>query len=262
MLSYVKIYLNFVRFSCSRAMFFRADFWLRFLMDIGYYIVNIGFFSIIYLQTPSIGGWSKEQSMVLIGAFLVVDAIQMTIFAGNLWSIPILVRNGDLDYYLCRPVSTLFFLSLRDFAAGSFLNLLLACGILTWALINYPGPLGCFQVLLFLLLLLNGVLLHYLIRLAFILPIFWIQSVQGFDAVFFNLVEFMAKPDSIYRGAVRLALLTVLPLALIVSLPARVIIDGPSLAVVIHITSVTIFLGGTVLWIWSHSLRNYASASS
>ena len=66
----------------------------------------------------------------------------MTVFANNMWWLPIAVNRGDLDYYLVRPVSSLFFLSLREFAANSFLNLLLATGILVWALARYPASPG------------------------------------------------------------------------------------------------------------------------
>ena len=45
----------------------------------------------------------------------VADAIHMTVFSNNMWWFPIFINRGDLDYYLIRPVSSLFFLSLRDY---------------------------------------------------------------------------------------------------------------------------------------------------
>ena len=63
--------------------------------------------------------------MVFVGSVFVADALIMTVFSNNLWWLPIYVNRGDVDYYLVRPVSSLFMLSLRDFAANSFLNLLM-----------------------------------------------------------------------------------------------------------------------------------------
>ena len=77
---------------------------------------------------------------VFLAGIFMSDALHMTIFANNMWMLPILINKGDLDYYLVRPVSPLFFLSLRDFAANSFLNLVIASGIVAiycrppWAL--------------------------------------------------------------------------------------------------------------------------------
>lgn len=97
-------------------------------MDLIYYIVNILFFKVIYLHTPMLAGWSEEQMMVFVALYLLVDAINMTFISSNMWWLPQHINRGALDYYLIRPVSPLFFLSLREFSANSFLNLLIAAG--------------------------------------------------------------------------------------------------------------------------------------
>ena len=73
----------------------------------------------------------------------------MTFFANNMWKLPLAVNRGDLDYHLVRPVSTLFFVSLRDFAANSFVNLLMAVGVLVWAVSVHPTPLPAWRIALF-----------------------------------------------------------------------------------------------------------------
>ena len=44
---YLTLYGHFLRFSFSRAMEFRLNFYFRVVMDITYYLVNLAFFSII-----------------------------------------------------------------------------------------------------------------------------------------------------------------------------------------------------------------------
>ena len=68
--------------------------------------------------------------MIFVAGYLIADALEMTFFANNMWWFPHFVNNGDLDYYITRPISSLFFLSVRDFAADSFLNVLMTFGIL------------------------------------------------------------------------------------------------------------------------------------
>ena len=116
---YLRLYLYFLRFSISRAAEFRVDFYFRVVMDVVYYAVNLAFFGIIYTQTAVVGGWTLDQAYVFVAGFLFVDAVNMTVVANNMWVLPQLINKGDLDYYLVRPVSSLFFLSLRDFAANS-----------------------------------------------------------------------------------------------------------------------------------------------
>ena len=56
---------------------------------------------------------------------------------------------------------SLFFLSLREFAANSFFNLVITAGFLIYVLNAHPEPLGALNVVGFLGLLLVGVLLHW-----------------------------------------------------------------------------------------------------
>jgi len=105
---------------------------------------------VLFLHTPLFGGWNADQMLVFLSALFLADALNMTVFASNMWWLPFFVNRGDLDYYLVRPVSSLFFLSLRDFAANSFVNLLLTLAFVVWVLWSYPGSLGMGRILLFL----------------------------------------------------------------------------------------------------------------
>lgn len=259
---YLRLYLNFLRFSFSRAMEFRLDFFFRVVMDVLYYGMNIVFFKVLYRHTDSLAGWSEDQVMIFVGAFMVLDGLQMTLFSNNMYMLGTFVNRGDLDYYLVRPVSPLFFLSLRDFAANSFLNLLIAGGFFAWALAGYHGELDAARVALFTFFFLNGLLLYYYLRLLSVLPVFWTQSNQGLDVLFWNFTRVLERPDRIFTGAVRVVLLTVLPYALIVSVPTRFLFEGFNGALVANALAVSAAFTLLVRWLWSWALRSYSSASS
>ncbi|MCB1045866.1 MAG: ABC-2 family transporter protein [Calditrichaeota bacterium] len=259
---YLRLYLYFLRFSFSRAMEFRLDFWFRIVMDCTFYAVQIIFFRVLYTQTGFLGGWSFEQSLVFICGFFLIDAIHMTVFANNLWWLPILINKGDLDYYLLRPISSLYFLSLRDFAANSFVNLIIATGLLAWALSSYPGTLGTVPVILFLLGVLNGSLLYYILHICFLIPVFWLHSNRGLGDIFFTLQSYAERPDRIFSGYVRRLLVTALPFSLIVSFPTRVLFEGLTLRLLLHISGVTLLAFLFLLWLWNRGMRAYSSASS
>lgn len=262
MLRHLRLFIYFLRFSFSKAMQFRIDFFFRIGMDIIFYLVNILFYQVIYSHTDLIGGWTREQMMVFIGGFLVVDALSMTFFSNNLIAISLFVNRGDLDYYLIRPVSSLFFLSLRDFAANSFVNLLMAIGILIAAFIRYTGPTPPLLLLLYLALILNGTYLRYLVRMLTIIPVFWLHQSRGFEMMFFHLARFLERPDTIFTGPVRLILTTILPFGLMVSFPARFLFDGFQWNLLLHIIAVTAVLTVVVLYFWHRGLKAYSSASS
>lgn len=262
MIRYLRLYANFVRFSFSKAMEFRVDFFFRILMDVVFYATQIAFFAVIYGHTQELGGWSLDQTLIFISGFFMVDALHMTLFSNNMWMLPILVNKGDLDYYLLRPVSSLFFLSLREFAANSFLNLLIAFGLWSWALYSYSEPLSVGRVALYLLLLLNGTLLYYILNIVFLIPVFWLHSARGLGEVFFSLAHYAERPERIFTGYMRRLLISLVPFSLIASRPAQQLFDGPDAMTLLHLATVTAFGFAFLLWFWHRALRSYSSASS
>jgi ABC-2 type transport system permease protein len=259
---YLRLYLHFLRFSFSRAMEFRLDFTFKIIMDCFFYAVNIAFYKVIFLNTPSLAGWSEDQVMVFVSSYLLIDALHMTVFASNMWWLPYYVNRGDFDTYLTRPVSTLFFISLREFAANSFVNLLIAIGIFVTALSNLQTPYTLMQLLFYLGLILNGWLLHYVLQMIFVIPVFWTQSNRGFNDFFFSMGTAIERPDLIYRGALRWLLTAILPFSLIVSFPARLFFGPTTPGLFWHLAGVTLVMWAFMLFLWKKGLRSYSSASS
>lgn len=262
MFRYLRLYLYFLRFSFSRAMEFRIDFFFRIAMDAVWYVVQIAFFWLIFRHTSLLGGWTFDQMVVFAAAYMFVDAVHMTLFSNNLWFLPTFINRGDLDYYIVRPVSSLYFLSLRDFAANSFCNLLMASGILFWAIARFPDALGPDRIVLFLLFLAAGCFLNYTLNMLCLIPVFWTQAQHGLHAIYWSLMQYGTRPHQIFEGWLRRAITTILPFALISSFPTHILFDGLTLERVLH-TFVVIgcFFGATVFF-WGRGLRAYASASS
>lgn len=243
-------------------MEFRIDFFFRIVMDVIYYVVNIALFKILLLHTPVIAGWNEEQMMIFVGCYLIVDAINMTIFSTNMWWLPFYINRGDLDYYLIRPVSPLFFLSLREFSANSFVNLVIATGFFFHAIFSYSAPWDVSNLLVLLLLLINGTLVMYCLQMLMVLPVFWTQSTKGFIDLFYALGLAMERPDKIFRGWLRIFFTFIVPFGLIASYPARYFIDGFQTHVFLQLLGVSFVLWFFVILLWRLGLKNYASASS
>ncbi|HWP83849.1 MAG TPA: ABC-2 family transporter protein [Terriglobia bacterium] len=259
---YLRLYVHFLRFSFSRAMQFRLDFFFRIFMDLVWNLVNLGFFWVLYQHTRMLGGWSFDQMLVFLGGVFVYDAINMTVFSSNLWWLPIAVNRGDIDYHLVRPVPPLFMLSFREFAANSFVNLLVAMGILLWSLMRYPEPLGAAPIAIFLALLLVGVALHYALNMIFLIPVFWMHSAAGLREIFFSMEQYVTRPHGIFRGWFSRLLTTLLPFALVVSFPTRALFEGLTLGLLLHLLGVTAAAFAVMLAMWRAGLRAYSSASS
>lgn len=259
---YLRLYLYFMRFAFSRALEFRFDWWTRIFMDLIYYATNIAFFKVIYLHTATIAGWDESQAIIFIATYLVIDAIQMAVMAGNMFMMTMFINDGSLDYYLMRPVSSMFFLTLREFSASSSVNLIMALGILGWAVSNYTSPFSLLDVALLLAFILVGFIIYYSLRVIWSCQGFWTEANTATDQIFYSVVNLAERPDRIYRGWVRFILITILPFALIASFPARIFFGEDRLLTMAHMLIVAVISFATLLFVWSKSVRAYGSASS
>ena len=259
---HLRLYLHFLRFSFSRAMEFRLDFFFRIAMDTLWNAVHFAFFVLLFLHTDAFGGLSEDQIYIFAGAVFFADAVQMTVVSNNLWMFPYLVNRGDLDYYLTRPVSPLFFVSLRDFAANSFLNLLLAIGILVWTIARYPADLGAGALILFFVMALLGCFLHYVLSMMFLIPVFWIHRGEGLRQIFWSLDSYSQRPSGIFTGWARRILLSVLPMALVISMPVYTLFDGATWLGMVHFLGIIAAAFVGMVFFWRRGLRAYSSASS
>lgn len=259
---YLRLYLYFLQFSFSKAMEFRIDFTFRIVMDVIYYAVNIMFFKVLYLHTPLIAGWNQEQMMVFVSSYIFVDAISMTVFSSNMWWLPFYINKGDIDYHLIRPISPLFFLSLKEFSANSFLNLIIAAGLFTYSLMSYSGEFSTLDVLLLMGLLINGALIYYCCQMLMIIPVFWTQSAKGFMDLFYSMGIAMERPDRIFKGWPRIIFTILLPFCLIASFPARLFLEKFDWFTFIHLVLVTVGIWFVMIFTWRKGLKAYSSASS
>jgi ABC-2 type transport system permease protein len=200
--------------------------------------------------------------MLFVSIFLVIDAVHMTVFASNLWQLPALINTGDLDQYLTRPVATLFFVSLREFAASSAINLVMALGIMGWALAQNPQVLTPLGLATLAGATLVGALLHYCICIVFVVPTFWTHAGRTYSMLSSLFLRFIERPDRIYTGIGRVLLTLILPLGLVASFPARLALFGPDPWLLAHFLGVTAVFALVALGFWRLGVRNYSSASS
>lgn len=259
---YLFLYKKLIIFSASKGLEFRFDFYTRIIMDLFYYFVSILFYKVLFLHSANIGGWNEKQTMVFVGGFLFIDAIHMTLFSNNLWQIPMLINKGELDYYLIRPVSSLFLISFRDFAFNSLVNLFFATGILIWAICNL-SPVPNFSLLcVYFLLLLNGSIIFYCIHMLGNIIVFWLHASDDFRHITWQMMKFGERPDKIYYGFGRKILVSILPYALIASFPARILLDKFEWTIALHCLSVSICFVFILIFTWKKGLKVYSSASS
>lgn len=257
---YLRIYLNFLRFAASKALQFRSELLFRVLMDVFFYSVFLGFYEILYSHTEKIGYWTRPQALIFVSGYLVVDALQMTFFADMYFSFTQLYRQGGLDHYLTKPISSWFFVGFRYINFGSLLNVAIAVSILIWAILQFPGSLSWQAYLVYALMLSASAILYFLLIFAMLMSVFWTESTEGPMSIYFECVNFASRPHHIFKGVIKGLLMTVVPFSVFASIPAQALFDNIGWWSVLHELAVVGCFLGFNLWLWQKGLERYGSA--
>ena len=257
---YWRLWRSFLRASILADTEYRLNIILRVLSESVWYVAQLSMFEVLYTHTDHINGWSVHAMRVFQGSLFLVDTIYILLFSENLDSLNGVVRRGDLDVYLVKPINAQFMVSMRRVAVSYLPNLLLVLSYLTWAIGRLPGEVTGVALGAFVVAVACGTLSYYAMRFMFGTLVIMLQDAGNVQFLWHQLFRLATRPDSLYPRALRYVLLSVVPVAFIASVPARVLTEGPLITLwTVPVTALLLWLSGRM---WRGALRHYASASS
>ncbi len=258
---YFFLYCAFARASFIADLEYRANFLLRVITDIFWYLAQILTFEVLYRQTNIIGHWTLEQTRVFLGVLFVVDAFYMILLQDNLERFSDKVRKGDLDLLLVKPVTSQFMISFQRLGTANIGNLIIAVSWLTWSLSQLSDFSGL-RLLWLIVMIPNGFLVFYAFRFAFAATSVIFTRAENLQFVWYNIYKLGTRPDSIYFPWMKYLILTIIPVGLIASVPARAILDPPDFGMIAWALFFGPFLVFLTVKYWKFCLKFYTSASS
>src|SRR5437667_2288288 len=260
---YLGIYGTLCRNSVVREMGFQANFVLWLFVELLWFGLQLGFNSIIYLQTDTIATWTKWQVVMLIGASHFIQQLFQAFFLVNCAQLSELVHTGKMDLLLLFPISTRFLVSLRHVDLGGFISAGSGLAVVVYAAYQLHLSLSAVQMAGFGLLCLAALLIHYSLMFLMASISFWTVRAQGLVMAYYNLFSIARIPDAAFRGAARALFTFALPMLLVTSVPVKLLLDTLTSRreiVLMLAMSMICFLCSKL--VWSRALRRYSSASS
>jgi len=260
--AYLRIWLASARYSVTRALMFRFDFFLWVLVDTAWMAVNLLLIEIVYQHVDSMAGWSKPEMILLAGVSLLITRLSFAFFFGNLMALDRHVREGTLDFVLAQPGNPLFMLSTRKIELDSFFNIALAVGVIAYAAHELGLSPGIGEVCSFGILILFGLLFHYSVLVAVVASAFWTTRIEGVMEGYFAVFEFSRLPRAALRGVWEIAFVYLFPAVIISNFPAQSLLEGPKSASVLWLVGIVCVWFCFSVAIFNAGLRRYTSARS
>jgi len=262
MLRYLRLYRVFFRNCLIREMGFRWNFIIRFTTEIVWLATSLIWFHVIYSYVRDVGGWTRYQYLFLIGVSYAIQQTFESLLFVNCHRLSELIRTGELDFYLSRPINSQFLVSTRFVDLGGFANIFFGIGLAGFAWHKLSLPIHPGNLAMFVVLFLNGIIIYYVLMFSLMCLSFWIIRNESATGFFFQITELARQPAEIYNYGIKVFLTFFFPMVVCINFPANVMVRSLSLPQFFYGIAVGLLLLYLSTLIWRVGLRSYSSASS
>ena len=264
--SYFRLLGAFGRFSLNREMAFRGNFLMKVLLEVVWLGILLLFFHTIFRNTSRIEGWNEYQYLFFLGCYYALEGLIETLFLENCVEFGELVRTGNLDFFLLKPIDEQFLLSFRHIDWSTAPKILIGGALMGFGLWELGEPVTLARLGGFLVALASGIAMAYSFLLMLASTAIWMVRNQSLMELWWLFSSLMRYPRDIYEEPwavlIQKVFTFLLPALLVVSVPAEAMVRILEPAIL----GWTVCDGFMMLlasrWVFRKAIRSYRSASS
>jgi len=232
-------------------------------------LTSLDFAAILVLfgQVDALGGWTVDEVALLYGISCVSLALT-DIAVGQLDQLPRMIREGEFDQILVRPLGSLLQVVSADLALRHLGRLLQGLIILGVALTQVDVDWTPGRAAMPLVAIVAGVAIFAGIWVAFSAIAFWLIDSQEVSNAFTYGGGFTAQyPVNIFGRWLRRLVIFVIPLAFVSYFPALYVLDKPDQlglpsALQFASPAVAVAVAAAAWVVWTTAVRHYRSVGS
>lgn len=253
----------FVVQELKRMMEYKGDFIVGIIGFLLGQFFNLLFIWIIFSQIPNLIGWTLEQIVFIYGFSLIPKGLDH-LFFDNLWGIGhFIVRKGDFDKYLTRPINPLFHVMVEKLQIDALGELIMGIALICIVLPSLVIEWSFIKIVMILIVIPFATLIYTGIKIATAAIAFWTKRSGNITYMFYMVNDFSKYPISIYNNFVKTIITYIIPFAFTAFYPAYYILTGENplfnIVVTVLIAVVIMFIG---ILIWNRGIKAYESAGS
>jgi ABC-2 type transport system permease protein len=266
---YLRLLWALARYSLAREMAFRGNFLAKVSVEVLWLFILLIFYRTIFARMPSnssIADWTEARYLFFVGCYFTLEGLIETFFLENCNAFADLVRSGDLDFYLLKPIDEQFLISCRDIDWSTAPNVLMGSAVMVLALVQMDWAVDPLRIATFLVMLACGAAIAYSFLLFLTSTSVYFVRNQSLFEMWWLFTSLMRYPREIFgktwAAPIGWVFSFLLPVMLVVHVPASVMVKVFDPAVIGYTIVATVVLLVASRKFFRHSLRLYRSASS
>ncbi|HEY7155772.1 MAG TPA: ABC-2 family transporter protein [Gemmataceae bacterium] len=266
MIRYFRLFAAFARFGLANEMAFRTNFLVKLLVEVLWLGILLVFYWKLFENTTHIAGWDRGEYFFFVGCGYALAGIVETFFLSNCTEFAELVRSGDLDMYLLRPIDEQFLISCRWIDWSTLPNVVQGAVIMIIALAVKDWHFDPLRLTLFLVLFVCGCALAYSFLLMLSCTAVWLVRNQNLMEMWWLFTTLMRYPRAIYDGPkvwpFGLFFTFVVPVLVVVNVPAETMVKAFDLRFIAWTIGSALAMLVISRRFFRRALQSYRSASS
>lgn len=259
----LRLHRIFISQYLKRLMEYKVDFLIGAAGLLLSQIFQIVFIGIIFSTIPTLSGWTYYQILFIYGFSLIPKGIDH-LFFDNLWMVGYrIVRKGEFDKYLTRPINSLFYVIVEKFCVDAFGELVMGIALLCVSIPHLSLPFFWYTIPLAIVSLIFSTMIYTALKTVTAAISFWTKASGHITHMLYMTNDFSKYPVTIYNNFVRTIITYVIPFAFTAFYPACFFLTGEN----------PLFnIGGTVIagsvlmaiaiFVWNKGVNAYESAGS
>ncbi len=259
---YFQIYLLLIKLNYRRSIANRADLFTGLFGSLSWGVFSIVSIYILSARSSSVFGWSRAELFILIGVFnIMVGSTFRMLFSRNFENFSKLMRYGELDGVLLKPLDTQFAVSTQHISLYVIIRAVIAC-IYTYIVIVQSNAVVSFlSFLSFFILAIIGLILLYACWFLVMTLTVWLPDIYNLDEILYSTDALTRYPPQILNAMKILVFYLFFPFTLVVSTPTKALLHKLSVLDVVILVGFACGLLFISRKFWKFALRYYTSAS-
>ena len=265
-LHYARLLASLGRYTLARELSLRGNFLVKVSVEVIWLGIMIAFYATVFTKTKMIAGWSENEYLFFVGSFFALNGVIETLFLENCNEFAELVRTGDLDFLLLRPVDEQFLISCRRVDWAVSMNIPMGMIVMLIALARMHWGFDLTRVLTFLVTFGCGTAIAYSFMLILTSTSVWLVRNQSLMEMWWLFSSLARYPKEIFAGSkaepLGFIFTFICPILLVANVPADVMVRAFHPALAIYMVGATVVLLFVSRWFFRYALKSYRSASS
>src|SRR4051812_43715590 len=199
-MKYLRLLGTLGRFTLSRELAFRGNFLVKVAVEVLWMAILIVFYRTVFARTKVVAGWPEAEYLFFVGCFFALNGLIECLFLENCNEFAELVRTGDLDFLLLKPIDEQFLISCRRVDWATAPNIVMGAVVMLIALYRMQWEFDLLRLVCFLVTFTCGTLIAYSFMLTLTAFSVWLVRNQSLMEMWWLFASLARYPKEIFSG--------------------------------------------------------------